>query len=117
MSRDTQQRSLFDDDSAVSSSPATCFGPIARHDDAANAVLAAQRIEPKLGTRRSKVLAALRRRIDEWVDGTYLETPEVGGSQGTRRARELRSAGFPIELRPHPYSATAWQYRLRSDLP
>lgn len=86
--------------------------PIVRTEDPPNAHLAAERIQPKRGSRKSLVLEALRSADGEWVDGTSLETPEVGGSQGTRRLRELRSDGWAIEARPHPTSATAWQYRL-----
>lgn len=87
--------------------------PIVRTDDPANSHVAAERIHPKRGSRKSLVLEALRSAGgDGWVDGTALETPEVGGSQGTRRLRELRADGWAIEARPHPTSDTAWQYRL-----
>lgn len=86
--------------------------PIVGRNDPQNAHVAAARIEPKRGTRNALVLLALRSANGDWVEGTYLETPEVGGAQGTRRARELRAMGWPIELRPHPSSDTAWQYRL-----
>jgi hypothetical protein len=72
---------------------------------------AAARIEPKTGTRMAKVLAYLTEHPG-WVNGEVLNTPEVGGSEGTRRLRELRELGYDIQLRPNPHSDTAYQYRL-----
>lgn len=87
-------------------------GPIVRHDDPESAHLAAERIEPKRGTRAFKVLEHLRSVRGEWVDGFDLATEEIGGSEGLRRLRELRKAGWDIEERPHPTNDTAWQYRM-----
>lgn len=118
------QPTLFGDDDGedddrrpTPENPVPHPGPIVGRGDGANSHLAARRIEPKLGTRRRLVLDALRRAQGGWVDGTVLETSGCGGSQGTRRARELRAAGWPIEIRPNPYSATAWQYRLIPERP
>lgn len=86
---------------------------LARNDDPWSSHLAAQRIYPKLTTRWYKVLALLQERAGQWVSGTEIATPEVGGSEGLRRLRQLRKDyGWPIERRPDPASATAWQYRL-----
>lgn len=50
---------------------------------------------------------------DGWVDGWVLCHPAIGGSEGLRRLRELRAAGQPIEMRPHPvHGRTTRQYRL-----
>lgn len=86
--------------------------PIVRATDPWTSHVAADRIEPSRGTRKAAVLAVLQAAGD-WVDGSLLTLPNVGGSEGLRRLRELRDAdGWPIERRPHPESATAWQYRL-----
>ena len=68
-------------------------------------------IAPRHGTRQQLVLAYLQARPGQWVDGFALASPEVGGSEGLKRLRELRAAGWPIEKRPKPHSE-AWQYRL-----
>jgi hypothetical protein len=68
-------------------------------------------IQPRHGTRQALVLAYLQARPGQWIDGFALAAPEVGGSEGLKRLRELRAAGFPIEKRPKPHS-DAWQYRL-----
>lgn len=41
--------------------------------------------------RRGQVLRYLLRAAGGWVDGTDLATEEVGGSEGLRRLRELRT--------------------------
>jgi hypothetical protein len=48
-------------------------------------------------TRRELVLDALR--AAEWVDTATLSSKEVGGTEGLRRLRELRNAGFVIDKR------------------
>lgn len=64
-------------------------------------------------TRQEEVLKALADAHGEWVDGSTLATAEVGGSEGLKRLRELRAAGWPIEERRHPDARRAvWQYRL-----
>lgn len=82
-------------------------------------------------TRKEKVLQFLEyaRRIgtgyasagntrieDGWVDGYVLCKPELGGSEGLRRVRELRADGVDIEKRNHPDRGRATvQYRLAPD--
>ncbi len=52
---------------------------------------------------------------DGWVDGPVLASGAIGGSEGLRRLRELRAAGWPIEDRKHPQHGRAVrQYRLTS---
>jgi hypothetical protein len=85
---------------------------IVRESDPPTAHLAAERIQPKRGTRKALVLACLTGAGGDWVDGVIIATPEIGGSEGIRRLRELRDDGWNIETRPHPQSETAWQYRL-----
>lgn len=53
---------------------------------------------------------------DGWVDGHVLCRPQVGGSEGLRRLRELRADGIEIEQRNHPIRGRATrQYRLAPD--
>jgi len=48
-----------------------------------------------------------------WVNGHELTRPDVGGSEGLRRLRELKADGHDIEMRPHPvHGRTSRQYRL-----
>jgi hypothetical protein len=48
-----------------------------------------------------------------WVDGHVLCHPQIGGSEGLRRLRELRADGHRIERRHHPdKDRTDNQYRL-----
>lgn len=55
----------------------------------------------------------LQERIGEWVDGTELATEKVGGSEGLRRLRDLRSDGYFIQQRRHPNpDRDIWQYRM-----
>lgn len=64
-------------------------------------------------TRKQQVLDYLQRHRNEWIDGPSLATPEVGGSEGLKRLRELRLEGLPIQTRKHPDpSRDIWQYRL-----
>lgn len=86
--------------------------PVARNDDPWTSHVAAERIEPKRETRRWKVLMRLREARGCWVPGSDIAAPDVGGSEGLRRLRELRVGGWPIERRPAPSSSTAWEYRL-----
>jgi hypothetical protein len=46
-----------------------------------------------------------------WVPGYLFNFPEVGGADGLRRLRELRTDGTNIEMRRVPESA-AYEYRL-----
>lgn len=65
-------------------------------------------------TRKQAVLAALRPR--RWTPGHALTTPEVGGSEGLRRVRELRADGFDIKSRQIEGSS-AFEYRLTRTTP
>ncbi len=61
-------------------------------------------------TRKQKVYDYLKKRR-KYVPGHELTTPEVGGTEGLRRVRELRAEGTSISVRR---SATTgqWEYRL-----
>jgi len=83
-----------------------------RNNDPSNSHEAIERYEPKRGTARERVLTYLRAHIGEWVDAPALTTFEVGGFGGTRRLRELRDMGWPIETRPSPDGTNTWQHRL-----
>lgn len=64
-------------------------------------------------SRKEQILEVLRENKGEWVDGTRLASPEVGGSEGLRRLRELRTDGYSIQQRRHPDPERGiWQYRL-----
>lgn len=64
-------------------------------------------------TRKEQILHLLLEANGEWVDGSRLATEEVGGSEGLRRLRELRSDGYRIQQRRHPDPDRAiWQYRI-----
>lgn len=89
--------------------------PNVRADDAETAQEAADRYEPKRGTARARVLDYLRARTGEWVDAPELTDPSVGGFGGTRRLRELREVGWPIETRPKPDTTNTWQHRLLAE--
>jgi hypothetical protein len=60
-------------------------------------------------TRKGAVLKALKPR--RWVAGYELTKPAVGGSEGLRRVRELRSDGYEIKMRRIP-GKQAYEYRL-----
>jgi hypothetical protein len=91
--------------------------PIVGSDDPWESHVAAERIQPQRDTRKFHVLRALRRRHGEWLPGHVFTQPEVGGSEGLRRLRELRADGWPIERRPSPKSASSWEYRLTLEGP
>lgn len=90
--------------------------PLAAHDDPPNSHIAAAIVAPVAGTRRERVLAVLTAAGGGWVTGAALCAPDVGGSEGLRRVRELRSAGVNVETRP-ARSGTGWDYRLEPDDP
>lgn len=59
------------------------------------------------------MLWVLRRNANSWVDGPDLANERVGGSEGLKRLRELRSEGHRIQQRRHPNpDRDIWQYRL-----
>lgn len=60
-------------------------------------------------TARERVYNALRSR--RWTPGFDLTSPEVGGSEGLRRVRELRAQGFEIKTR-RIEGSNAFEYRL-----
>lgn len=62
-------------------------------------------------TRKEKVLALLRASAGEWIPGTAICHPEVGGSEGLRRVRELRADGHIIEHRRRQ-GRDSFEYRL-----
>lgn len=89
--------------------------PIVRTDDPQNSHDAADLIEPERESRRGEVLAALREANGDWVDAPLLATAQCGGFGGTRRVRELRTMGWPIETRQKPGSTNTWQHRLAKE--
>ena len=67
-------------------------------------------------TRKEQVLKRLMENANEWVDGDSLANEKVGGSEGHRRLRELRSEGHEILERRHPDPGRdIWQYMLVSE--
>jgi biotin operon repressor len=62
-----------------------------------------------VNTRKGRVLKTLRSR--KWTPGYELTQPEVGGTEGLRRVRELRSEGYKIESR-RMKDSRAFEYRL-----
>lgn len=72
----------------------------------------------RLETRKQRVLRALRaarnwdRAADGWVDGPYLCSPLIGGSEGLRRLRELRADGYVIEMRRSVNGVASRFYRI-----
>lgn len=65
-------------------------------------------------TRKEAVFNMLRSR--RWTPGYELTQPNVGGTEGLRRLRELRSEGFEIKSRPM-VGSNAYEYRLVSTKP
>jgi len=67
-------------------------------------------------TRKDKVLQLLRENLNMWIEGPEIASPQVGGSEGLKRLRELREEGHKIETRPHPNKQRdVWIYRLVGD--
>ncbi len=58
-----------------------------------------------------RVAEYLLDRKGKWVPGYELVTPEVGGTDGLRRKRQLCAMGFPIEKRKMQNSR-AYEYRI-----
>jgi hypothetical protein len=86
--------------------------PVARTADPETSHTAARQVRGARRTRKLSVLAVLEE-AGTWVDGWRLTTPDVGGSEGLRRLRELEADGILVEKRPHPDPAlSTWQYRL-----
>lgn len=87
---------------------------LARNSDPPQSHEAADWIIPKLGTRRHQALTLLLDNIGEWVDAARFNTERTGGPMsGTRRVRELRASGWPIDIRH--YRGGTWQYRMRRE--
>lgn len=69
-------------------------------------------------TRREAVWRYLTEHMGEWIDAHWIASPNVGGSEGLRRLRELRASlppGYRIEMRRKPSEAGPLherQYRL-----
>lgn len=64
-------------------------------------------------SRKDKVLTRLRDANGQWLSGPDLANPEVGGSEGLKRLRELRAEGHDIQKRRHPdRNRAVFQYRL-----
>ena len=59
---------------------------------------------------RRRMVAALLRDM-EWHTTAEINAPDVGGSEGTRRLRELRAVGYIIDQRRRENS-DQWEYRL-----
>jgi hypothetical protein len=71
----------------------------------------ARLVEPRVGTTRRRILQALRL-VPEGCTGPELQACG-GGSEATRRVRDLRTEGWPIEcthdeLRGFVYRLTGW---------
>lgn len=60
-------------------------------------------------TRKEAVFSTMK--THRWVPGYALTLPEVGGSEGLRRLRELRAEGYPIKQRKMKDSQ-AFEYRM-----
>lgn len=63
----------------------------------------------KGATARERVYNVLRSR--RWTPGFDITSPDVGGSEGLRRLRELRAQGYDIKTRKIEGS-NAFEYRL-----
>jgi hypothetical protein len=81
--------------------------PVVRNNDPPNAHQAAAEIEGYRSTGRELVLQILQDANGDWVDGREFE---AAGSEGRRRVRELRSAGWFIDARSR--GRGVWEYRL-----
>lgn len=83
---------------------------LVRNSDPETSHLAAARIERTRPTKKRLVLEHMVRHSPQrWVKHHELTTPDVGGSEGLRRLRELRE-DWVIHTRP--VGKTAWEYRL-----
>jgi biotin operon repressor len=61
--------------------------------------------------RRAAVLALLEAKAPGWVSGPEIASESVGGSEGLRRLRELRDAGYRIDKQRIP-GRDSFRYRL-----
>lgn len=65
-------------------------------------------------TAKYRVLRALRNaqahNVGGWTSGPELCRPEIGGSEGLRRLRELRAEGVNIEVRKAPYKGLSTRH-------
>lgn len=90
--------------------------PVVRNDDPWPAHYAAEQIEPTRGSKEEQVLAYLRARRNEWVNGLEFRTADVGGASGDRRCRALAEEyGFDIQRRPPATGRGVWDYMLVED--
>lgn len=83
-----------------------------RTDDPDTSHRAMASYEPKRATAKGRVLFYLRQHRGDWIDAPVLTDPAIGGFGGTRRLRELREDGFPIETRQKPGDPNTWQHRI-----
>lgn len=67
-----------------------------------------------MSTAKERVLDRLEDQYPEWIDGYVLCHPNIGGSEGLRRLRELRAEGHKIEkrLKSSDTKTRVYQYRL-----
>lgn len=64
-----------------------------------------------MSKRRLEVAKYLDDHFGQWVEGHEISNPKIGGSEGRRRARELREYGFKIERERIP-GRDEWRYRV-----
>lgn len=62
-------------------------------------------------TRKERVHQYLKKNR-RYVAGYELNTPEVGGTEGLRRLRELRAEGVNIISRKNPETGI-WEYKIK----
>jgi len=65
-----------------------------------------------LGTRRNLVRGLLS--DGQWHSTAEINAPGIGGTEGTRRLRELRKLGLPVEMR-RKAGSDMHEYRLMSE--
>jgi hypothetical protein len=66
----------------------------------------------KEDTARARVLQVLVSNLGKWVRATDITAPDVGGSEGLRRLRELRAAGCQIKQELVQEGSTERKYML-----
>jgi hypothetical protein len=67
----------------------------------------------RLSQSKTRVLYTLLEAAGGWVPNHQLCLPSIGGIEGTRRLRELRASGYPIEKKY--VSEGTWAYRLLTE--